>query len=278
MADKKVGAGWRGWPAGRVALACAAAVFLAAWSLAGGAAVRRVTLEECARQADEVFVGRVVAVTTRWGDTGKMIWTDYLFQVEDTWKGQAEGYKTVSVAGGTVGQKTILLTHVPSFDLHATYVVFAYRGERLVAEGVVGVEQGLFREVTEESTGQRVLIDAFGYLMERDASGRIARGRLTRPAEGGERAHVFTPGELKDQQRRFESQATHAPLEAPVVRDAYGNVLHTPVPPPSETMPASRPEAGTPVTREDLKTFTLSALATAPLPANGCLPPEGRTP
>jgi hypothetical protein len=275
-ADMKVRPGSRGWPATRFVLACAAVALLAAWSLAGVAAVRRVTLEECARQADEVFVGRVVAVTTRWGDTGKMIWTDYLFQVEDTWKGKAEGYKTVSVAGGTVGRRTILLSHVPSFDLHATYVVFAYGGERLVAEGVVGVEQGLFREVTEEETGQRVLIDAFGYLMERDASGRIARGRLTRPVDGGERAHVLTPVELKDQQRRFEAEVAHAPLQAPVVRDAYGAVLHTPAPPPSETLNRSLPQPGMPMTREDLKGFTLSVLAQAP-PPQAC-GTEGRTP
>jgi hypothetical protein len=272
----KVRPGSRGWPAGRFVLACAAAVILAAWALAGSAAVRRVTLDECALLADEVFVGRVVAVTTRWGDTGKMIWTDYLFQVEDTWKGRAEGYKTVSVAGGTVGHKTILLSHVPSFDLHATYVVFAYGGDRLVAEGVVGVEQGLFREVTEEKTGQRVLLDAFGYLMERDASGKIVRGRLTRPVDGGERAHVFTPAELKDQQRRFESEVAHAPLEAPVVRDASGTVLHTPTPPPSEAMRRSLPEAGIPLTREDLKSFALSVLAQAP-PPQAC-GAEGRTP
>lgn len=268
------GSGRRLW--GRLALACAAVAVLAAWALAGSAAVRRMSLEECAFQADEVFVGRVVAVSTRWGDTGKMIWTDYLFQVEDTWKGKAEGYKTVSVAGGTVGRKTILLSHVPSFDLHATYVVFAYAGERLVAEGVVGVEQGLFREVPEEKTGQSVLIDAFGYLMERDPSGRMVRGRLTTPVDGGQRAHVLTPAELKDQQRRFEAEMAHAPLEAPVVRDAYGNVLHTPTPPPAEAMRRTLPEAGTPMTREDLKAYTLSVLAQSP-PPQAC-GAEGRTP
>jgi hypothetical protein len=240
-------------------------------------AVRKVPLEDCAREADTVFVGRVVAVTTRWGDTGKMIWTDYLFQVEEVWKGQAASYRTVSVAGGTVGGQSILVSHVPAFERHATYVVFAYDNARLVAEAVVGVEQGLFREVTDASTGQKVLLDAFGYLMERNQEGRIVRGRLTRPLDGGERAQVFTDQELKAQQQSFESQFAHPAMPQPVYRDASGNPLPASEAPASRTLHSPVQVAGAPVTREDLKAFTFAVLAAAP-PAAACATAERGTP
>ena len=255
-------------------IALALAIF-GSWAVQS--AVRRVPLDECAREADSVFVGRVVAVSTRWGDSGKMIWTDYLFQVEEVWKGQPERYRTVSVAGGTVGGQSILVSHVPTFEQHATYVVFAYDNARLVAEAVVGVEQGLFREVTDASTGQKVLVDAFGYLMERNRAGSIVRGRLTQPLDGGERAQVLTAQELKAQQKSFEAQFVHPPMPQPVHRDASGNIL----PAPRESMPRTPQEPvsvqGTPLTREDLKAFTFAALTAEP-PAAACAATEGRTP
>jgi hypothetical protein len=238
-------------------------------SLTVQSAVRRVPLEECAREADTVFVGRVVSVTTRWGDSGKMIWTDYLFQVEEAWKGQPVSYRTVSVAGGTVDGQSILVSHVPAFERHATYVVFAYDNARLVAEAVVGVEQGLFREVTDASTGQKVLLDAFGYLMERNQEGRIVRGRLTTPLDGGERAQVLTDQELKVQQKVFEAQYSHPPMPQPVYRDAGGNPLPAPEASVSRSLPKSVPVPGVPLTREDLKAFTFAVLAAAP-PAAAC--------
>jgi len=246
-------------------------------SLTVKSAVRRVPLEECAREADAIFVGRVVAVTTRWGDSGKMIWTDYLFQVEEVWKGQPASYRTVSVAGGTVGGQSILVSHVPAFEQHATYVVYAYDNARLVAEAVVGVEQGLFREVTDASTGQKVLLDAFGYLMERNQEGRIVRGRLTRPLDGGERAQVFTDQELKAQQQSFESQFAHPAMPQPVYRDASGSLLPASEAPASRTLHSPVQVAGAPVTREDLKAFTFAVLAAAP-PAAACAAAEKVTP
>lgn len=240
-------------------------------------AVRRVPLEECAREADTVFVGRIVAVTTRWGDSGKMIWTDYLFHVEEVWKGQPASYRTVSVAGGTVGGQSILVSHVPAFEQHATYVVYAYDNARLVAEAVVGVEQGLFREVTDASTGQKVLLDAFGYLMERNQEGRIVRGRLTRPLDAGERAQVLEDQELKAQQKSFDAQFAHAAMPQPVYRDAGGNPLPAPEAPASRTLHSPAQVPGAPVTREDLKAFTIAVLATSP-PAAACATAERRTP
>ena len=272
-AGRKASARWDGCYGLLIAL-----ILAVAGSLTVHSAVRRVPLEECAREADSVFVGRVVAVTTRWGDTGKMIWTDYLFQVEEVWKGQPETYQTVSVAGGTVGGHSILVSHVPAFEQHATYVVYAYDNSRLTAEAVVGVEQGLFREVADATTGQKVLVDAFGYLMERNQEGRIVRGRLTKPLDGGQRAQVLTDQELKAQQKSFEAQFIHPPIPQPVYRDAGGNALQAaPEAPVSRTLKKPVQVLGTPLTREDLKAFTFAVLATAP-PTAACAAAEKVTP
>jgi len=272
-AGRKASARWDGCYGLLIAL-----ILAVAGSLTVHSAVRRVPLEECAREADSVFVGRVVAVTTRWGDTGKMIWTDYLFQVEEVWKGQPETYQTVSVAGGTVGGHSILVSHVPAFEQHATYVVYAYDNSRLTAEAVVGVEQGLFREVADATTGQKVLVDAFGYLMERNQEGRIVRGRLTKPLDGGQRAQVLTDQELKAQQKSFEAQFIHPPIPQPVYRDAGGNALQAaPEAPVNRAHPNPVQVSGVPLTREDLKAFTFAVLAAAP-PAPTCAAADGRTP
>jgi hypothetical protein len=248
------------------------------WVVPSTAAVRRVSLEECVRDADRVFVGTVSGISTRWGDSGKMIWTDYFFQVEEVWKGKGEDYLTVSVAGGTVGNQSILLSHVPTFDLHATYVVFAYDNARLVAEGVVGVEQGLFREVTDASSGQKVILDDYGYLMEKGRDGCIRRGRLTRPLEGGLKAEILTAEELKAQQSAFEKQYDHPAMPRPVYRDASGAPMEAP--PLSRSESAAKPMAvpGQPLTRDDLRAYTFKVLSTPQGEASGapCAGGEGR--
>jgi hypothetical protein len=224
------------------------------------------SLEECAVQADTVFVGTVVDIQTRWGDTGKLIWTDYVFKVQDTWKGApGEGFRTVSVGGGTAGDKTIILTEVPSFQVGGTYAVYAYDNARLIAEAVVGVDQGLFREVADAETGQLFLIDARGYRMEVLQNGCIVSGRLTQRVGDTQKAHVFTDDELVAQQVAFEGQYGPTAIPPPVVRDAGGNILPTDPAPPKTLREKAMDELrgapqGEPLSLDALKTRTLAVL------------------
>ena len=66
------------------------------------------------------------------------------------------------VAGGRLDGRTVVLSHVPTFEVGGTYVVSAYANERLYASPVVGTEQGAFREAIEETTGSALLVDAEG--------------------------------------------------------------------------------------------------------------------
>lgn len=241
------------------------------------ARVKRVSLQECALQADQVFVGQVVRITTRWGDTNKMIWTDYLFRVEEGWKGRPGAFVTLSAAGGTVGNRSIYVTETPTFEIQGTYVVYAYDGARNYAAPVVGVEQGLFKEVTDMDTGRRVLIDASGYLMEGREDGSVMRGRFTKAIGDGASVHILNDAEIKAQQEAFEAQFPKVEMSKPIYRDAHG----LPVAAPPEATPQveppapSAPPASAPLTRTALREFTQRALAAAP---ESCAPDKGAKP
>ena len=139
-------------------------------------------LDEVFTRGEAVFVGKVVSTRAVWGEGRKMIWTEYTFDVRETWKGEGSARRVVRVAGGTLDGRAILLSHVPSFEVGGTYVVSAYGNDHLYASPVVGTEQGLFREVIEETSGDTLLVDAGGRRLERDGSGRLRRGRPSEPA------------------------------------------------------------------------------------------------
>jgi len=230
----------------------------------GGA--RRMCLEEVVLEADVVFVGTVVDVRTRWGDGKKMIWTDYWFDVQEVWKGSVDGDPhAVSVAGGTVGEQSVLLSHVPSFEPGGTYVVYAYHNARLYAEAAVGVEQGIFREVADGETGETFLIDYFGYRMEHQVAHTIFRGRMTERVGDAEAAHVLTDQEIYYQQLAHEREREARSAGEPVYRDPEGNVVPSRKPP--EPTLEERVQAaidttprGEPVTREILRNYTARLL------------------
>jgi hypothetical protein len=262
----------------RMALAVLPALcilLLAAVGQPAEAGVKKMCMEEVIFEADIVFVGTLVDIQTRWGEGNKMIWTDYYFSVEEVWKGQAEGNPhVVSVGGGTVGGQSIMLSHVPNFETGSTYVVYSYHNARLYAEATVGVEQGIFREVVDDDTEEKFIIDYFGYRMERLDDHTILRGRMTRRIEDTQRAHVLTDQEIYYQQLAIEQERAEHSVPEPVYRDPDGNVIPSrKAPEPTlqervERVLSTTPQ-GEPLTREALKAYTLNVLngdegATAP--------------
>lgn len=219
---------------------------------------RALPLDEVFTQGETVFVGKVVDARAVWGEGRKMIWTEYTFEVQETWKGAGSSLRVVRVAGGTLDGRSIQLSHVPAFEAGATYVVSAWGNEYLYASPVVGTEQGMFREVVEETTGEALLVDAEGHRLEADRSGRLHRGRPTAPAAA--------PGLVRlvpEREASFRDEAS-APvkLAEPVWRDAAGNALAKPA------ARVARPKNATPirldgaaVTRESLRAHVARLLA-----------------
>jgi len=182
---------------------------------------REVPLDELFTRGEAVFVGTVVSARTVWGEGKKMIWTEYAFDVRETWKGEGSARRLVRVAGGRLDGQSIALSHVPRFEVGGTYVLSAYANEHLYASPVVGTEQGMFREVLEERTGETLLVDADGLRLERDGTGRLRRGRPSEPGASPGFVRLLTDGEIA--QRAV--QPGPRKIAEPVYRDAGGNVV-----------------------------------------------------
>ena len=210
---------------------------------------REVPLDEVFTRGEAVFVGTVVSTRAVWGEGKKMIWTEYSFDVRETWKGEGASRRVVRVAGGKLDGKAIQLSHVPVFAVGGIYVVSAYGNDHRYASPVVGTEQGLFREVIEEKSGETLLVDAEGQRLERDSSGRLRRGRLSEPAA--------LPGIVRlvsDREMALRtSEAGPKKMPEPVYRDSSGNVV--------AKAPArvSKPRNATPV-HIDGATMTVTSL------------------
>ena len=210
---------------------------------------REVPLDEVFTRGEAVFVGSVVSTRTVWGEGKKMIWTEYTFAVRETWKGEGAARRVVRVAGGKLDGRAIQLSHVPSFEVGGIYVVSAYGNDHLYASPVVGTEQGMFREVIEEKSGETLLVDTEGRRLERDGSGRLRRGRPSEPAALPGIVRLVTDREMALR----TSEGGPKKLPEPIYRDASGNVV--------AKAPArvAKPRNATPV-RIDGATVTVTSL------------------
>jgi hypothetical protein len=203
-----------------VALTALAATFLGAPT--ASALGRRLSFDEIARNGRSIVVGTVLSSSTRWGANAKMIFTDYELSVDEVWKGEPRRFLVVSFAGGTVDGKSILVSHVPRLEVGATYVLSLNDLSRPWHSPVVGAEQGLFREVTEKATGQRILLDVEGWAVTLDARGELAR--VGRSAPSDEPQTVIL--------RRESQPPAAAPratgMSTPVYSDGAGRPLEAP--------------------------------------------------
>lgn len=211
---------------------------------------RELNLDEVFTSGEALFVGSVVSTRAVWGEGKKMIWTEYVFDVRETWKGEATARRVVRVAGGRLDGKAIQLSHVPSFEVGGTYVVSAFENAHLYASPVVGTEQGMFREVIEERSGETLLVDNDGRRLERDFSGRLRRGRLSEPGSQQGLVHFLSDRELA---LRASESGTKMKMPDPVYRDAAGNVLAMP------SARVAKPRNATPL-RLDGATVTVTSL------------------
>lgn len=183
---------------------------------------RRLSLDEIARNGRSVVVGTVLSSSTRWGANAKMIFTDYELSVDEVWKGEPRRFLVVSFAGGTVDGKSIQVSHVPRLEVGATYVLSLNDLSRPWHSPVVGAEQGLFREVIEKATGQRILLDVEGWAVTLDAKGELAR--VARTAPSGEPQTVILRREVEP--RAAAPRATG--MSEPVYSDGAGRPLEAP--------------------------------------------------
>lgn len=160
----------------RRVFAVASLAFLTVASL-DAARVRRLSLEELRDNADAVVVVKVVSSSTRPGNEGMMVWTDYTVDVIESLKGNAvAGSKmTLSFAGGSAGGADVGIIGIPKLVVDKRYLLFVDAAE-LRPVPVVGWSQGLFA-IDKGDDGGELLVSADGETLELTLSGELSRGR-----------------------------------------------------------------------------------------------------
>ncbi|MBI2212065.1 MAG: hypothetical protein HYU52_00315 [Acidobacteria bacterium] len=148
------------------------------------ATVRRLDLDEVRSRAESVFTGQVVGVTAKLGNDGKMVWTEYQIDVEESLAGRDPGSTTtLSFAGGTLGSLSFGIPGVPELREGDHYLFFIEPRPDSLKPAIVptvGWGQGLYRIVKVENGGmsQTALVSADGEPLELAPGGLLTRGAL----------------------------------------------------------------------------------------------------
>ncbi|MEO8677745.1 MAG: hypothetical protein ABI665_01785 [Vicinamibacterales bacterium] len=144
-------------------------------ALAQGAA-EALSFNQLIERAPLIVVATATSRRAGWELYGssRLIITTITFQVEQTLKGSAPRTLSVEVLGGTIGDETLHVSHVPEFKVGDRDVLFLNNAAHSVSP-IVGSDQGRFRIVTESATGTpRVLTAGFLPLV---STADIGRGR-----------------------------------------------------------------------------------------------------
>lgn len=150
----------------------AATLLMAAGSTrsAAAATVEAMTLEQMARRADAIFIGKAVGSRTEWNVERTRIYTYVTFEVERFLKGGAgEREMTIRLLGGRVGAFTSMVPGTPRF-LEGEEVLLFCAGARARIPTVLGLSLGKFT-LRRDAAGQRIL--------KRDISGLMLRNYRT---------------------------------------------------------------------------------------------------
>jgi hypothetical protein len=146
------------------------------------------SLDQLADRASTIVVSTVTSRRSEWEHYGasRLIITKVTMEVEQTLKGSAPRTLVVEVLGGTIGEQTLRVSHVPEFKVGDRDVLFL-NGALHAASPIVGSDQGRFRVMNESATGTaRVLSAQFAPLVsaaEIGATAETARGPARSMAE-----------------------------------------------------------------------------------------------
>jgi hypothetical protein len=140
------------------------------WTSARAATVEPMTLDQMARRAEMIFVGRVVGSRADFNAQRTRIYTYITFEVERFLKGGAnERQITIRLWGGQVGGLTSLVPGTPRFVPGEEVLLFC-AGSRARVPTVLGLSLGKFTIVDDPSKGR---------FLKRDISGLILANHRT---------------------------------------------------------------------------------------------------
>jgi len=200
------------------------------------ARVKYVPIEDMPAMADFVIMGTVIDSTSRWDQRGLMIHTDYKIQVEENILGDSPPVIVMSFAGGTVGDKTIIVTDTPVLEKGGKYILFSYEQGKYSVPAV-GHAQGIFRVVHDSVRKMDFVVDYNWYQLELTDEKEVIRGPLT---------ELDSKGALMA--RKVPTVKKPVVVPKPVVRDISGNEI------PQDRSVFAKPKArkrGTPITKSE---------------------------
>ena len=143
-------------------------------SPAGATTMLRMSLDKLVTSNSAVVVGEVVDVESKWNDEGTFILTEVRFEPIEVLAGDLMNLQlTLTIPGGTVGDRTLLV--VGTADLHRghSYVLFLSRVDLPGAENVLAVRdhfQGAF-ELRKTASGVRAVSQAVAHRLLPDKAG-----------------------------------------------------------------------------------------------------------
>lgn len=160
----------RGWSALAIAIAMGAAASAHATTLI------RMGLEDLVAANAAVVVGEVLDAESRWNEDSSFIVTDVRIAVHEVVKGRlSETELTVTLPGGTIGNRTSLIIGAAELVPGNSYVLFLSRANLLHAgEGLAvrDLVQGAF-DIKMERDGLRAVSQAVRHPLMPDRSGMV---------------------------------------------------------------------------------------------------------
>lgn len=150
----------------RLVLLGVLALVLAVVIPAGASTFIALSHHELVAQSDAVIQGRVLKVSSYWGQGGRIIMSEALVQVEETIRGNAPSVVKVRTFGGTVGGYTVEAHGFPRFTTNDHVVLFLQNANE-TAE-VTGYRQGQWRIVERNGVKLAVPTVEGGTLIGRD--------------------------------------------------------------------------------------------------------------
>jgi len=137
-----------------VVLGIAAALLVAYARPARSTSILPPTFDDLVARAEQIAVTRVVAMRSAWvpSRSGRSIVTDVTFSFERTLKGTPSIERTLEFLGGTVGDDTLSVDGMPTFQPGDRDVLFIRESGR-PASPLVGFSYGRFRIVRDAASG-----------------------------------------------------------------------------------------------------------------------------
>ncbi|MFQ5792112.1 MAG: hypothetical protein ACE5JI_16705 [Acidobacteriota bacterium] len=134
--------------------------------------VEAMSLDEMARRAEMIFIGRPLGSRVGWNAERTRIYTYVTLEVERFLKGggTGEGQVTIRLWGGRIGDVMAVVPGTPTFTPGEEVLLFC-AGARARGPTVLGLSLGKFTLATD-STGERILKrDISGLILARHRTG-----------------------------------------------------------------------------------------------------------